>query len=694
MYQVSETGRSKKRSIVIALPTVVFILILMSPYLTQWGKTHHQNPDEAPTSTLDADWYNGVFNGINPQIPIEALPDHIPLTALSQFSLGLQDPQMLIFQAQYISSSFASTHGAYWRLESYDTYTGHGIEKSSTNSFNYYDGIPNSDPYSNPYDTIMTVYKNMTYSPYPEYIPAHWSYDYEERFGLLNFNESLDGWEVTVEGTEVGMQLGQTDFRTLLFSPIGTDIGAYQLQYDTPFVTDNIGDISSQSLTRDYIPQTILDSFMILPDGYPEDFNGNNLSTTIQLAADLNDNNLNVFEQALTVLGYLSTQYTYDYDMLTEGSTDTPSEDEDYVEWFLNRGSGVSIHFAMAMATLLNLENIAARAVTGFVYGDQDPGSSIRNVRALYIHSWVEVYIPTDPVTREGRWVGFDPGEHPAADLLAYPKDPNVVRSDYDIQIISTNPPSRIVTQGDPITINAEATSQTIPQQGVPITFENMNTSETIGTVTTNILGISSITYDTTGLDPGMYRIRAYFGTVEDIVDIYVTPPYTLNVWANNTVINQGEALTIYAQLNVSGGSGIGGVTIDFDDLNSAWYDSNVTDGDGRTTVIINSANTSSWSPGPHTIRAQWPDESLINVTTIGVIGQPDPMSIGENPVKPLKTSTETSLSLTSKFYGIMVSYGLYVFVLLLHSIVLKSLILPFFENRKILCLKPMMFYT
>ena len=691
---MSETGRSKKRNIVIALPTIVFILILMSPYLTQWGKTHHQNPDEAPTSTLDADWYNTVFNGINPQIPIDALPDYIPLSALSQFSLGLQDPQMLVFQAQYGSSTLARDNGAYWRLECYDTYTGYGIEKSSSNSFNYYDGIPNPDPYFNPYDTIMTVFKNMTYSLYPEYIPAHWSYDYEERLGLLAFNESLDGWEVTVEGTEVSIQTGQTDFRTLLFTPTGTDVGAYQLQYDTPFVTDNIGTISSQSLTRDYTPQNILDNFMNLPDGYPEDFNGNNMSTTIQLAANLNDSNLNVFEQAMTVLGYLSTQYTYDYDMLQSGSTDTPSENEDYVEWFLNRESGVSIHFAMAMATLLNLENIAARPVTGFVYGDQDPGSSIRNVRALYIHSWVEVYIPTDPVTGEGRWIGFDPGEHPAADILANPKDPNVVRSDYDIQITSTNPPSGIVTQGDPITINARATSEGIPQQGVPITFENLNTTQTIGTDNTDFLGQASITYDTSGLSPGMYIIRAYFGTVEDQISIYVNPPYTLNVWANNTVINQGDPLTIYAQLTDDGGSPQPTETINFNDLNSAWSDTDNTNGSGIAEVIITGADTSSWSPGPHIIQATWPVESLVNITIVGVIGQPDPMSIGENPDTPLNPSTEASSSLVSKFYGIVVPYGLYAFVLLLLSTVLKSLILPFFEKRKTSSLIPMILYT
>ncbi|MFX0163402.1 MAG: transglutaminase family protein, partial [Candidatus Hodarchaeota archaeon] len=379
-----------------------------------------------------------------------------------------------------------------------------------------------------------------------------------------------------------------------------------------------------------------------------EDFNGNNMSTTIQLAADLNDPSLNVFEQALTVLGYLSTHYTYDYDMLQEGSMDTPSENEDYVEWFLERGSGVSIHFAMAMTTLLNLENIAARVVTGFVYGDQDPGSRIRNVRALYIHSWVEVYIPTDPVTGEGRWVGFDPGEHPAADLLANPKDPNVVRSDYDITIISTNPDPPIVTEGDSITITAMATSGNppIPQQGVPITFENMNTSQTIGTVSTNIFGISSINYDTTGLDPGMHRIRAYFGTVEDIIIIYVTPPYTLTVWANTTVINQGDPLTIYAQVNDDGGSPEPGAPIDFDDLNSAWSALNIiTNGSGIASVIIDGADTSSWIPGEHTIRARWPAESLINFTLVGVWGQPDPMSIGENPVNPLETSTDVSSS-------------------------------------------------
>ena len=688
------SGRSKKRSIIIALPTIVFILILISPYLTQWGKTHHQNPEDAPQSTLDPDWYNSVFDGINPVIPIDALPDYIPLTVLSQFSLGIQDPQMLVFQVQYGSSTLASNYGAYWRLECYDTYTGHGIEKSLTNSFDYY-SLPNHDPIP-PINTPMTVIKNMSYSPYPEYIPAHWSYEQEERIypDMVLINDTGGWvWSVTVEGTEAGMQVGQTDYRTLLFTLEETGVSSYKLQYDTPFITDDIGDISSQSLNRDDIPQSVLDNFMILPDGYPENFNGNNLSTTIQLAADLNEPSLNVFGQAMAVLGYLSTNYYYDYDMLQSGSTDTPSEDEDYVEWFLDRGSGVSIHFAMAMATLLNLENIAARAVTGFVYGDQD--NDIRNVRALYIHSWVEVYIPLPG--GEGRWVGFDPGEHPAADILANPKDPNVVRSDYDITIISTNPDPPIVTQGDLITITAMATSgdsPPVPQQGVPITFENLNTTQTIGTDNTDFLGQASITYDTTGLSPGMYIIRAYFGTVEDRIPIYVNPPYTLNVWANNTVINQGESIEIYAHLTDVGGSPQPGENINFADQNSAWFDSAITNGLGIATVIIDGADTSSWSPGPHTIQATWPDESLVNITIVGVIGQPDPLSIGENPVKPLKTSTEVPSSTTSKFYGMMGSYGLHVFVLLLLSTVLKPFILPFFEKRKTFRLKPMIFHS
>ncbi|MHA1968336.1 MAG: transglutaminase-like domain-containing protein [Candidatus Hodarchaeales archaeon] len=93
-----------------------------------------------------------------------------------------------------------------------------------------------------------------------------------------------------------------------------------------------------------------------------------------------------------------------------------PEEYEDYNEWFLCNGKGVSIHFASLYTTIMRLMGIPSRMVIGFLGGnDSLEYYPYRMISPRYLHAWSEVLIPIEPVNGEAHveWVSFDP-------LLAY----------------------------------------------------------------------------------------------------------------------------------------------------------------------------------------------------------------------------------------------------------------------------------
>ena len=89
-----------------------------------------------------------------------------------------------------------------------------------------------------------------------------------------------------------------------------------------------------------------------------------------------------------------------------------PDPGVDYVEWFLNRGGGIGLHFATTLAMMLRYYGIPTRLVEGYSVGDikSDPVKTL--MQSYYRHAWVEVLVPlyntlTDSYSYE--WVIFDP---------------------------------------------------------------------------------------------------------------------------------------------------------------------------------------------------------------------------------------------------------------------------------------------
>jgi len=89
-----------------------------------------------------------------------------------------------------------------------------------------------------------------------------------------------------------------------------------------------------------------------------------------------------------------------------------PKKYEDYNEWFLRTGEGVSIHFASLYSTIMRMMGLPSRVVIGYIAGN----SSIdyypyRMISSRYLHAWSEVLLPIDPLISAERveWVSFDP---------------------------------------------------------------------------------------------------------------------------------------------------------------------------------------------------------------------------------------------------------------------------------------------
>jgi hypothetical protein len=143
--------------------------------------------------------------------------------------------------------------------------------------------------------------------------------------------------------------------------------------------------------------------------------------TVTSTAAAWNLPTQTVFGQAYSNMQKLGNQslYTFDEQMWLGTQTGAtmahPEPYEDYNEWFLNRGSGVSLHFASAYATIMRLQNIPSRVVIGYIGGNDSAGYyPDRVITSRFLHAWAEVLVPIDtipllPGGERVEWLSFDP---------------------------------------------------------------------------------------------------------------------------------------------------------------------------------------------------------------------------------------------------------------------------------------------
>ena len=179
--------------------------------------------------------------------------------------------------------------------------------------------------------------------------------------------------------------------------------------------------------------------------------------TVWNTAVGWNDSFQTVFGQAYANMLKFGNQseFTFDYDMWLGnqalGIMDHPAEYEDYNEWFLERGSGVSLHFASAYTMINRLQNIPSRVVIGYLAGnDSYIYGGKRAVTSRFLHAWSEVLVPINPnILLPGdervEWMSFDPllsqlaeeyGFELPTDIIppSSAEQTTFIRADYDLE--------------------------------------------------------------------------------------------------------------------------------------------------------------------------------------------------------------------------------------------------------------------
>ena len=394
-------GPSPKRKIFtkstiskVFLPSLALIGIILIPVIFEALKTRHQALDDVIPAPIDDDWFDRLFRGDAGSIggdPDDPDNSTNPGGFLDGFTDGLQvDPNLELFRIT------PNDHFFNWRNEIYDTYLSNRWDKdlSTTPITGYTAG-------AFPGDGELTVTGNVTYfgGTLVGNYPAPYHYIDGEVFSDNYTFTPLADWDqaqTTLEEDIYGCKL----FNARFFYSYDNSTLTYPVSY-TIQNNDNIKD-NSDGFT---VLNNLISADSELSTRYlqaPENFT-TNAPYTNQLASNLYDNSLTIYQQAFRNMLYLSKNYTYDYNMLIGNSTDSPAAGEDYVEWFLNRNSGTSAHFSSALSMLCRLQGIPSRVAVGFSYGQRIGSEFI--IRAIDVHSWTEIFIPVNGV---GYWVQFD----------------------------------------------------------------------------------------------------------------------------------------------------------------------------------------------------------------------------------------------------------------------------------------------
>jgi len=242
---------------------------------------------------------------------------------------------------------------AYWRVGTYDRYTGGGWVRSG--STRGYDG-----PLAGPPGESRTIEQTYTAQSPIATLPA------------AREPTRIDGVPVPVQVTEGGS-----------FEPSSTlQAGeSYTVESEVPVATP--GDLREAGTAS---PDGVPERYTQLPDDTPD--------RVAERTDRLTANAENPYDTARVLEHWFRTEYDYSLDV------DRPRGD--VADAFLfEMDAGYCTYFATTMVTMLRTQDIPARFAVGYTPGEQVDDEWV--VRGYNSHAWVEVYVP------EHGWIEFDP---------------------------------------------------------------------------------------------------------------------------------------------------------------------------------------------------------------------------------------------------------------------------------------------
>ncbi|WP_135819934.1 transglutaminaseTgpA domain-containing protein [Halostella litorea] len=249
-----------------------------------------------------------------------------------------------------------SERAEYWRVATYDRYTGDGWIRSGK-----------SEPYDGqllePPGPTRTVEQRVTVESPMRAMPAAAS-------------------PVAVRGDAAGDAL-VTDHGGLATGGRLAPGATYTVESEV--LTTTPGELRRAGTEYpDYVRQR---DYTQLPDDTPARLG----ERTAEIAGD----ETNPYDKAVAIEEYLEANKEY--------SLDVDRPDGNVADAFLfEMDAGYCTYYATTMTAMLRSQGIPARMVTGYTPG-QDVGNDTYVVRGVDAHAWVEVYFP------DNGWVRFDP---------------------------------------------------------------------------------------------------------------------------------------------------------------------------------------------------------------------------------------------------------------------------------------------
>ena len=374
-------------------PSLALLLIILTPVVFEAFKTRHQQINDVIEAPSPGDLIDDIF-GPSGDINFENDTDD---GLMNEYIEGVPIPDRVLFRVT------PSDHYFNWRYEVYDTYTLNDWENDlSTSEATVGSGsIYLNDILPANADGELFVTQNISYigGSYAGKLPAPYHYYYKEQFN----NDSLE-FLPTSNWLSSVLEIDNYDamsVNVLFENQFGNSTINYPVAYtlqDNEYIKDNSAGFTQLNSLISSDPD-LTNRYLQLPDNYDT-----LAPLTNQIASDLLNPSSTIYNQVFRNMVWLNRNNSYDLDILSGISTETPDEGEDHVEWFLTRREGTAVHFAASLAIICRLQNIPSRLVIGFSYGDRIGSDFV--IRSKHIHTWVEVFIPMGGV---GYWVAFDP---------------------------------------------------------------------------------------------------------------------------------------------------------------------------------------------------------------------------------------------------------------------------------------------
>ncbi|MFX1485495.1 MAG: transglutaminase domain-containing protein [Promethearchaeota archaeon] len=441
----------------------------------------------------------------------------------------------------------------YWKMTSYDYYDSVQWEKTNGTQSNLAFISTAEIP---PNAAVFTIYMNISHGLGGSLLLPILSPDPMLVYGTFGLIPSSNLFNSTIDTDAYGSALLTISF---------TSQGNSTIMYNVTYQPLNLTDVEVNAGMSSDTPSWIQTLFCQLPGGRTAYLSSNSyVAGTVSMFESYAQTH-NVFETAMQVLGYLTSNYVFD------PLAPRPPSGRDQVDWFLENGNGTSQDFATAYSVLLRCLNISARFVYGFLPGEL--AGNTRIVRGWNVHFWSEVWVPNG--TSGGNWVQFDPTPLPSDITDIVGGDDEVASVQYNLFLFA-NGTSLIspvsIGRGGFVEFEARIMNNSQPMNNVDIAFIDQTDNRFLGQLQTDSEGWANLTieYDSSSI-VGPHRILAYalnYFTAQNITIFRLEGSTSLTMSANPfsppNVTRGAETVVISGTLSDPvNGSGISSQYID-----------------------------------------------------------------------------------------------------------------------------------